>query len=85
MITGKLILSYVAEKSSKETYNVSVLRNDIVKYNCRGFKFTHITVLRRFCRISVISEFSFLGIGLTTKPGNHGKSLFSGLQSSNTY
>ena len=28
---------------------------------------SHITVLWRFCRISVISEFSFLGIGLKTK------------------
>ena len=28
---------------------------------------SHITVLWRFCRISVISEFSFLGIGLNTK------------------
>ena len=28
---------------------------------------SHITVLSRFCRISVISECSFLGIGLKTK------------------
>ena len=28
---------------------------------------SHISVLGCFCRISVISEFSFLGIGLTTK------------------
>ena len=28
---------------------------------------SHITVLWRFCRISLISEFSFLGIGLKTK------------------
>ena len=45
MITGKLILSYVAGKSSKETYTISVLINGIVKCYCRGFKFTHITVL----------------------------------------
>ena len=29
----------VAGKSSKETYNFSVLGNGIVTYNCRGFKF----------------------------------------------
>ena len=29
---------------------------------------SHISVLGYFCRISVISEFSFLGIGITTKP-----------------
>ena len=28
---------------------------------------SHISVLWRFCRIAVISEFSFLGIGLKTK------------------
>ena len=28
---------------------------------------SHVTVLWRFCRISKISEFSFLGIGLKTK------------------
>ena len=28
---------------------------------------SHITVLRRFCRISEISKFSFLGLGLKTK------------------
>ena len=37
---GKTYL--VAGKSSKETYNVSVLGNGIVKCNCRGFKFTKI-------------------------------------------
>ena len=34
---------------------------------------SHITVLWRFCRISLISEFSFLGIGLKTKTGKSPK------------
>ena len=37
---GKTYL--VAGKSSKETYNVSVLGNGSVKCNCRGFKFTKV-------------------------------------------
>ena len=37
---GKTYL--VAGKSSKETYNVSVLGNGIVKCNYRGFKFTKV-------------------------------------------
>ena len=37
---------------------------------------SHNSVLWRFCSISVISDFSYLGIGLKTKTRNHGKSLF---------
>ena len=43
----------------------------------------HITVLWHFCRISEISEFSFLGIGLKTKTWKSRKISILGLQSSN--
>ena len=38
----------------------------------------HISLLRCFCTISVISEFSFLDVRLKTKTWNHGKFLFLG-------
>ena len=37
---------------------------------------SNITVLWRFCRISVISEFPFLGIGLKTKTRKSRKTFF---------
>ena len=40
---------------------------------------SHMSVFWFLWWISVISEFSFLDIGLKRKPGNHGKSLFLGL------
>ena len=38
--------------------------------------YRHITVLWCFCKIPMTFEFLFLGLGLKTKPANHGNFVF---------